>query len=329
MSIPGRVVVIGIAALGAAATGIKKGADGLRKRRQGKRIVADARADFDGHVLVLKQLETECNAALADLGRQRHLVFSQTMPAFIAVVSRLRNAEVAADALREQIRPTDVPVGALHDITIKEIEVLGTAAAGVLSAVAASQATSAAVASFASATTGTSISSLSGAAAANAQMAWLGGGSLASGGLGVSGGAAVMSGVAAAPAILIVGVIFDRQMEKLHKEAKANVEELRSAVAKINARSARVEAVTEAAASATPILVTLQSQLDALSENLGRLADADEDVRNWTDEDQQQLRSAGNLAGVLVALASSPLIDEDGELDQRFKDAAARAARLV
>lgn len=60
---------------------------------------------------------------------------------------------------------------------------------------------------LATASTGTAISTLSGAAATNATLAWFGGGSLATGGLGMAGGTVVLGGLVAVPAIIIMGLI--------------------------------------------------------------------------------------------------------------------------
>ena len=78
--------------------------------------------------------------------------------------------------------------------------------AGASAAVAAPQAALMGVSAFATASTGTAISSLSGAAATNATLAWLGGGSLAAGGGGMAAGTAVLGLVAAAPAAFIGGI---------------------------------------------------------------------------------------------------------------------------
>lgn len=68
-------------------------------------------------------------------------------------------------------------------------------------------ATWSAVGVLATASTGTAISTLSGVAATNATLAWFGGGSLATGGLGMAGGTAVLGGLVAVPAIIIIGLI--------------------------------------------------------------------------------------------------------------------------
>ena len=65
---------------------------------------------------------------------------------------------------------------------------------GSLAGVAAIYGTMSLIATFGTASTGTAISSLGGAAATNATMAWLGGGSLAAGGSGTAVGAVILSG---------------------------------------------------------------------------------------------------------------------------------------
>lgn len=63
------------------------------------------------------------------------------------------------------------------------------------------------VGKLATASTGTAISTLSGAAATNATLAWLGGGSIAAGGGGIAAGTAVMGGLIAIPALAVMGFL--------------------------------------------------------------------------------------------------------------------------
>ena len=70
------------------------------------------------------------------------------------------------------------------------------------------------------ASTGTAISTLSGAAAANATLAWFGGGSLAAGGLGMAGGAAVLGMAAAGPALLFAGISADNASSEALEKAR-------------------------------------------------------------------------------------------------------------
>lgn len=67
---------------------------------------------------------------------------------------------------------------------------------------------------FAVAFTGTAISALSGAAATSATLAWLGGGSLAAGGMGMAGGTVVLASVVAIPVVLAGGAFVSYQGRK-------------------------------------------------------------------------------------------------------------------
>ncbi|MFI0433199.1 MAG: hypothetical protein ACH36H_08660 [Candidatus Nanopelagicales bacterium] len=72
---------------------------------------------------------------------------------------------------------------------------------------------------FAVAFTGTAISALSGAAATSATLAWLGGGSLAAGGMGMAGGTVVLASVVAIPVVLAGGAfVSDEGRKELAKQ---------------------------------------------------------------------------------------------------------------
>lgn len=97
-------------------------------------------------------------------------------------------------------------------------------ATGLLGMAGAQYLASSLIATYATAGTGTAISSLSGAAATNATLAWLGGGSLASGGYGVAGGMIAMSCGTAIVAIVITSAVmygFHRMDEKDHEKCMA------------------------------------------------------------------------------------------------------------
>lgn len=78
------------------------------------------------------------------------------------------------------------------------------------------------VGAFGTASTGTAIGSLSGVAATNATLAWFGGGSLATGGLGMAGGTAILGGIVAIPAFIATGIFqhwqANKKIEQIKKE---------------------------------------------------------------------------------------------------------------
>lgn len=78
------------------------------------------------------------------------------------------------------------------------------------------------VSTFGTASTGTAISSLSGVAATNATLAWFGGGSIASGGLGMAGGSLIFGGIVVVPALLLTGAFnhlkANKDIKKIEEE---------------------------------------------------------------------------------------------------------------
>lgn len=96
---------------------------------------------------------------------------------------------------------------------------LGGATLGSAGGMAASGAVGAVIMSFGTASTGTAISTLSGAAAVNATLAALGGGSLAAGGGGMALGATVLGATAAGAGLMVGGLIFSLAGSMMAKKA--------------------------------------------------------------------------------------------------------------
>ena len=104
--------------------------------------------------------------------------------------------EYTAEELREVSAGAGVLMGGL-----------GGAAAGTAGGFAAAGATTSAVMALGTASTGTAIASLSGAAATNATLALLGGGTIAAGGGGVALGTAVLGGATLGVGLLVGGMM--------------------------------------------------------------------------------------------------------------------------
>ena len=137
-----------------------------------------------------KRKRDESNRILKDFGKTRLTALKSTVGIFLKYIEYLghnyKNKEYEilgkVDIKPEQIKE-------LESIEMNASNALGTlAASGGLAAAALTgvpHAVTWGVTTFATASTGTAISSLSGAAATNATLAWLGGGSIAAGGGGM------------------------------------------------------------------------------------------------------------------------------------------------
>jgi hypothetical protein len=100
------------------------------------------------------------------------------------------------------------------------------------------------------ASTGAAIAGLSGAAATNATLAFLGGGSLAAGGLGMAGGAMMLGGLVAGPALAIMGLIIGAKATDNLEKAKTNYEEAKKAAEELVTLSVACNDIRRRAATA-------------------------------------------------------------------------------
>lgn len=141
--------------------------------------------------------------------------------------------------------------------------VLASAAVG---STAAAGATTAA-GTFGVASTGAAISGLSGAAAESATLAFLGGGSLASGGGGMALGVTALNFVTVGPALLVGGLIIHGQGQKALTRAKENKAQVAVACAELDQRNINLDAVDSRVAEVRAVLHGLHERgVDALDE---------------------------------------------------------------
>lgn len=186
-----------------------------------------------------------------------------------------------------------------------------------------------AVSTFGVASTGTAIGTLSGAAATNATLAWLGGGSIAAGGAGVAGGMAVLGGIAVAPVALLGMFMGAKKGNKALAEAEAYESKVLALVEKFESVIKELELIEKASdsfaktiASLNVICMTLNKRLDPIIERIEnrsfsqRVRDRfNRMFRNksyLTPEETKQLCDAANGVKLLKALIDKPVMNENG-----------------
>ena len=197
----------------------------------------------------------------------------------------------------------------------------GVAGGAMLGAVTAFGAYGAAMTFGACATTGTLISTLSGVAATNATLAFLGGGALSVGGLGIAGGTAVLGGLVAGPALAVMGFIVgakasankDKAYENLAK-AREFEEEMHTVRVLCNAIRLRANMFERLLIKLDAILTPLQYNLEELINNLGT------DYSLYTDEQKNTVAAGLSTVVAIKAVLDTPILTEDGKLSSESKN---------
>ena len=175
------------------------------------------------------------------------------------LINSIANHPKDFDADIEEIKVNKKEFRDVCDFAKKELEAAKKSAVGVGAGVGsgmavASLAPSAAIwiaTTFGTASTGTAISSLSGAAATNAALAWLGGGSLAAGGGGMAAGNAFLAlagpiGWSIAGATLLTSIVlFANKKRKLNNEKKEEIESVLKNTEQLKETDAKLVVILE------------------------------------------------------------------------------------
>lgn len=312
-------IIIGGVSLATAAFGASKVHEGVSGIGEAKRKCDRAREGFETALTNLDRAGQASVALLEELARQRLRIRTTTIPEY-AEFLRCLNKKVKRKCAQQSssgVRSVDVD-GRLSEFALDSLEAAdvlnGLGRAG-SAAVAAGQGAASLIATFGVASTGTAISGLSGAAATNAMLAWLGGGSLAAGGGGMALGSIILGGIYVAPAALIGGLTIASQGQKALTQAEEYVQAVACERSKVSGQidflfrvRRRVKEVSE---------VTNDLYVRALAA-LRKLNPETLDVNS--DEDMARLTILDGLMRTLLDCTKVPVLGQDGLLNDDLSE---------
>ncbi len=241
MPIP--VVLIGAAAV-TGVLGIAKGGEAVIKNSEAKELLEDAQYMFDTKKSELEKYRGMTTNKLSNYGQLKIGIWDEQFSKFLRLFNMIKNVEIEGnvntdDELSSKL--TKEQLSEINQLSLTAGEIVSGGIASLGAGALAGVASYGGAMMFASASTGTAIASLSGAAATNATLAWFGGGSLATGGLGMAGGTMVLGGLVAGPILAVGGLILASkananlaEAKAKHKEAEAAVEEMNNAISVLN-----------------------------------------------------------------------------------------------
>jgi hypothetical protein len=293
-------LILGAVALAGAVLGVGAGAVGVSDMNEAKEIGKRAQRHHESAVNQLKADWEATNDLAEEYGQLQLDVMISTIGRFVDFIER--NIGKAKQSEKEFLEGLD-------GISVQQIKEYKTAAmeaeqffkggAKAFTAAAAGYggamglATSVGVAS-----TGTLIGSLSGAAAWNATLAWLGGGSLAAGGGGMALGSLVLGGITVGPAVLIGGFVLAGEGEKALTKAREYEAEVNVAINKIDAARDFMDLVKSLNNLAVIGLNELES-LPSFDKN----------------RDAKKFQQVGLLVKALAEIMKTPILDSEGNLN--------------
>lgn len=274
---------------------------------------------------IVKEAKDEANTsrknsgdAITNLGKAKINILEDSVKPFIVSFEKLHNVEltdsVGLDEL-QKFRIDKQSFGELKEMQAMAASIVGGVASGAaIGAITAFGAYGGAMA-FGAASTGTAIASLSGIAATNATLAFLGGGSLAVGGLGIAGGTMVLGGLIAGPALAVMGFIVGGKASANKEKAYSNLAQSEEFREEMDMVKSVCKGIRMRANMFERLILKLNALFEPLTYSLDQIIiTSGTDYSLFTPEQKSTVAACMSLAGAIKAVLDTPILSEDGKL---------------
>ncbi|ENX46120.1 hypothetical protein F886_01560 [Acinetobacter sp. NIPH 542] len=296
-------VILWGAAAALGATGVFKGAKAIGNLKEAKEIGNDAESKYGLALDKLEKKKEKTNSALEELGRLKLNIFTHQIKHTIDVIKKSKDAGGKLENFESSISIDELKE--MEAMVLNSLKLEAGLLAGTTGGALAGLGAYSSVGLLASASTGTAISGLSGVAATNATLAWLGGGSLASGGFGMAGGMVALGGIVAGPALAIGGFMLASKAEE--------------ALTKAIEYAAEVDEAIEELDLLGTVLKGIQKNVKEVTYTLNELVQRFETMKVNDDSDPQAFKQMIANTKILKDLLDCRIIDEEGSPIKNIK----------
>lgn len=323
---------IGIEA-GAAALGVGKTVKAGIDQKDANETNSQAQSIADRATQAANRSREASGKAVTDLGRQKIFVLDHSMKPFIASFEKLHNVELSNTVGMDELKKFRIDKQSLQEL--KEMSSMATSLLGGAASGAALGAITAfgaygGVMAFGAASTGTAIATLSGAAATNATLAFLGGGSLAVGGLGMAGGTAVLGGLVAGPALAVMGFVLGAKASANRDAAYSNLAKARAYEEEMKTVRTLCSGIRMRATMFERLLLKLNAIFEPLVIGLEQIiTENGTDFSHYTPQQKATVAAGLSIAGAIKAVLDTPILSEDGNLTEESGQIFANTQKVI
>lgn len=316
MPIPFAFIAIGA---GAAALGVGKGIKAGVDQKDANDTNKLAQNIVDDATNVSKISRAGSSKAIEDLGRKKIWILDNSVESFIKLFEQLHNVELSESAGMDELKKFRIDkqdFGELKQMSAMASSIAGGIAGGAAAgALAAVGAYGGAMTLGACATTGTAIASLHGIAATNATLAFLGGGALSVGGLGMAGGTMVLGGLVAGPALAVMGFVVGAKASANKDAAYTNLAKAEEYREEVKTVQVLCKAIRSRANMFERLLIKLDAIFEPLTESLALTIQTNgTDFSCFTREEKAVVAANLSLAKAIKAVLDTPILTTEGNL---------------
>lgn len=328
---PLPLIIGGIAAV-AGAAGIGSGIFGGIKMKEADDAMRAAQKRQENAIHRFESRNAKMTELMDALGKQE-LEILNSFEQFADLIERIQGRPDFKTYDKEGVNLPEYEAEELKKVSAGAGVLLGGisgAAAGTAGGFAAAGVTTSAVMALGTASTGTAISALSGAAATNATLAAIGGGSLAAGGGGMALGSAVLGGATLGVGLLVGGIIFSVTGSILSGKADEADLQAKRTESEVNKIVAYFDELETAADRFKTSLINVEKQYTKHLSTLDHIINFEEKTEWSTFSDKEKILTKNTvlLVGLLYQMCKVQLVlksENKNGLNHVNKDAVDKA----
>ena len=315
-------LILAGAAIVAGGYGVKKGIDAKDDFDRAESINDKAERKFDKAERKLEKARKDAQFSMESLGEIKFNVYKNSLIPFVESFSKIKNINFKDNNFSEKNnlpKFSNEELGDMQKMALEMQEVVGGGVTALGTGGLAGLAAYGSIGMLGTASTGTAIAGLSGAAATNATLAWLGGGSLASGGLGMAGGTMVLGGIVAGPVLAVGGMMLASKAEAAKEDAYSNLSKAKLAVEEMKTAKITTKGIKNRFDEMNSILYALNERFEPLLKSLIKLVSHNENYNTYSEKDKKGIFICASLAKTLKNIMEAPLMTKDGNLTSESK----------
>lgn len=315
--------------------------EALTHEEEIKQLLNRAQAKYDLAKKTLERQKIITTRRLKRLGKVKISAWSNEMDDFAKAFGVFKDIEINRNLdnnlkfVGYDVEPKEMLISIENaSLTANEIVKAGFAAVGTGAIVGIAAYGGAMM--FGKASTGTAISTLSGAAKKNATLAWFGGGSKASGGLGMEDGKMVLAGVAVLPIVAVAALITGVKGREKLAEAKKIYAEAENAAMQMHTITVGMQGIAAMADNYASFIKKSGRKFRQFIKELNHIRGRyplEEDGYISFDRlslvGQKTLHLSWLIAQIHYNLLSTPILDAEGEVSGKSEETLSISERDI
>jgi len=322
-------IILGAIALSGTSYGIKKGYDGVSSLAKANKINEESSKRYESRKEKLKANRNEVNTVIEDFGKSKLYVLDTTVKPFLDYLKQLNQKQKGRDLdILSSINLTQEELSKLSDLTFKAKSILESGIKSVFTSFGVQGGLVTLAKSIGVASTGTAIGGLSGAAATNALLAWFGGGSLATGGLGILGGTIVLGGVVVlTPLFTVIGYTLASDGEKALTQAFEYARKVEEEVSIMDLMQIILTSIERKVYELGNLIVWLKENADILINGL--ISTHPNDFNFDNKEHLASFQKSGLFVKAIQELINTPILNNEGNLTNESQNIVVKVEKII